>query len=168
MKRKNCDGFCLLEWLIVIVMLTTMSVMGVDRWQEIKQRIELENETLSLFAFIQQIQYNAIFENKIGTIRLVQDNKGWSFVADEVKIQPVHKNAAMYYRIANSVLASINVKNGEAFSFYGQHNTAEPGSIILQNKQGVTQIIVSTKGRLRYCSQNRTLSRIPACQKNRD
>lgn len=168
MKKKNCDGFCLLEWLIVIVMLTTMSVMGIDRWQEIKQRIELENETLSLFAFIQRIQSNAIFENKIGTVRLVHDDKGWFFVADEIKVRSVHKNVAAYYRIASSVLVSVKVKNGETFSFYGQQNTANPGSIILQNKQGVTQIIVSSKGRLRCCSQNKTLSRIPACQKNRD
>lgn len=163
MKKKNCDGFCLLEWLIVIVMLTTMSVMGIDRWQEIKQRIELENETLLLFAFVERIQSAAIFENSIAAIRLVQDNKGWSFVANKVKIESVHKNVAAYYRMAGSVLASVKVKNGDVFNFYGQQNTADSGSIILQNKQGVTQIIVSSKGRLRYCSQNRTLSRIPSC-----
>ena len=162
-KLKTCSGFCLMELLVVMVIISSLGLVSLNKWKGIKHRIELEHETLSLFAYIQQVQSEAIWGNKTVKVQLIEKENGKYFRTKEKKIDAACRQIKTHYKIGYSTHISMQFMHKASFTFYGKHNTTEPGTIVLRIHGRCTHIVISNRGRLRYCSKKGMLLRIPAC-----
>lgn len=161
---KNCQGFTLIELAIAMAILAIISTTGVSYWQNIKQRSELKATTLLLAKFMQQLYAQANWQNKAMIVWLIKKDQSWCMVATEAPIFPTDCHLAMlsFTPLSPSVQA-IGLTEEKPIVFYGKRGMAQAGTIQLSNNQGIAKIIVSWRGRIRYCSQNIFFMGIPQC-----
>ncbi|WP_392566973.1 GspH/FimT family pseudopilin [Utexia brackfieldae] len=161
---KNSLGFTFIELLIALLILGLLSSVGLDQWSILKQRNALASATLSLFAFIQQAQSEANWQNRNVTIFLFEQDNAWCLSVDYQETRPdsCFKGNRYFFSPASTVRLS-HFNDTAMLTFYGKRANAQPGTLILENSQGRTHIIISGRGRLRYCSETRGISGIPIC-----
>ncbi|ELI8305817.1 prepilin peptidase-dependent protein, partial [Yersinia enterocolitica] len=60
---------------------------------------------------------------------------------------------------------SITISLNKEIGFYGIRNTAQAGNIMLSNPAGHIRLIISSRGRIRLCSEGQSIAGIHLCQK---
>jgi prepilin peptidase dependent protein A len=161
---KNCQGFTLIELVIAMAMLAIVSTTGISYWQNIKQRSELKATTLLLARFMHQVYAEANWRNKTMIVWIIKKDQSWCVVTSDDHILPTDCDLAIlsFTPISFSVQAT-GLTEENPIVFYGKRGMAQAGTIQLNNNQGIAKIIVSWRGRIRYCSQNIFLMGIPQC-----
>ncbi|MCO6524431.1 MAG: prepilin-type N-terminal cleavage/methylation domain-containing protein [Candidatus Schmidhempelia sp.] len=163
-SSRHSQGFTLIELVVAMGVFAIISTTGITYWQNIKQRTELKTTTLLLSRFIYQIAAEANWQNKNMTVWLIKQELSWCIKATEDNFPPSDCDlASLSFRPMSSSVQATGLTEENPILFYGKRGMAQAGTIQLSNNQGITKIIVSWRGRIRYCSQNIFLMGIPQC-----
>ncbi|QIQ21713.1 prepilin-type N-terminal cleavage/methylation domain-containing protein [Zophobihabitans entericus] len=161
---KIAQGFSLLELLFVISVIGVLSAIGLHGWQTIQQRAQLSSATMQLLAFIKEVQDDANWRNQTNTLHLFIGSKftPWCLAVTE-ESRPVSCDTRLRFIQPDPSVEITGFTEISTLAFYGKREMAQTGTIRLENSLGQTRVIVSTRGRIRYCAYNFYLSGFPKC-----
>lgn len=159
----DSSGFSLLELLMVIFISTMLVVYGINSWNDTKYRTELVNTTYELMAFLNEVKLDADIHNINYSIYLFQNNiTNWCLAVSSEERPMSCQTKYTFVPRANQI--SINEFTLlPILTFYGRRSKAQATTIYLKNQIGESRIIVSSQGRIRYCSYHTYLAGLPRC-----
>lgn len=156
-------GFSLFELLIVVVISSVMFTIAIVNWREFQLRSELTNTTLALVTFLNQVKSNANFQNRNNAIYIIkEEDQPWRLIVIDNE-QNDHDQIFFQFINPNNQVEILNKNNDLLSIFHGRRCMAQPETIKLKNDIGESRIIISTRGRIRYCAYAMQLSGFPKC-----
>lgn len=159
----NSMGFSLLELLVVIVIGAIIASIGIGGWQDIRLRNELSNTTLQLIRFFNEIKVDANSHNINHTIHLINSfPSSWCLAVTPIA-RPTDCQTSFRFIPNTQNIDILGLKIDSTLAFYGRRSTAQSGTVRLKNAIGESRIIISTRGRIRYCSYQTYLAGFPKC-----
>lgn len=157
------NGYSLLELLIVIAISSIMVMMTITNWHDMRLQNELANGTLELVTFFNQVKSDANIFNRNNAIYIAYKNQQeWQLiVVDNEQADYTHPYFKFIGKTQHVDIVEVNVE--PILIFHGRRSMAQPATIKLKNALGESRIIVSTRGRIRFCSMNVYLAGFPKC-----
>ncbi|EPP1033218.1 prepilin peptidase-dependent protein [Cronobacter turicensis] len=148
MKRKQ-QGYSLIEVMVVLVIVISMSAAGVYGWQRWQNQQRLWQTAQQTRDFLEQLREDANWRNADHKLRLQRGPEGWYLGTQTNDEQACRKGAKDQFSPPWSEVEIGEMTPGLAF--FGLRNTAWPGHIILKSQAGEWRIIISVWGRIRLC-----------------
>lgn len=163
--NRQSQGFTLLELLVVLTIVALMAGGGLHSWIQYQQAIRLEQSAQQLLDFLSRVQANAYWKNETRTVKLLSQGAQWCMVAgqdDKLAENVCRENHPGQFvrRTQDIVLTKFT---SDIFTFFGLRNAAQAGHISLSNSAGQVRLIISVRGRIRLCSESKTVLAIPLC-----
>lgn len=153
-------GVSLLEMLLLLMLLASLSIYAVEHYQQQLARLQLEQAARQLLMFLQRQQQKAFIENRQILLWAIEGERGC------VGIQP-HRHPGCREALAQFVVLYpdiiLKAQLKETAGFYGLRNSAQAGHIELHNRIGEIKAIWSAQGRIRLCAQPHRVLSIPPC-----
>ncbi|MEA1064120.1 prepilin peptidase-dependent protein [Apirhabdus apintestini] len=151
--NQTKQGFTLIELVLVMGIVASLSVGGLYGWRHWQQQQRLQQNALLLRAWLQQIRDEANATNRDFHIRLTQQNKQWALTACANSGAACSPQSRHIWR---PTVPDIWLE-GDASNihFYGLRNTAWAGHLSLGNAGGRWRIIISSWGRIRLCLEGK-------------
>lgn len=158
----NLDGFSLLELLIVMIITTILSSIGISSWRDMQNRNQLSVVTQGVIEFLNKIRLDANFYNENYHIYFIQqDAENWCLATNNLVLNPCQTTLSFIPKYKQIKLIGLSAQ--PAIIFYGRRSTAKAVTIRLQNRIGESRIIISVPGRIRYCSYRTYLTGFAKC-----
>lgn len=155
-------GYSLLELMLVLVIIGILTQSGLQHWQSLKLTEELVATTEQLYAFIVQVKQKANWQNRTFHISIEHQASSWTVLSSRQSRDPLTALSDIFYQPYPSVQL-LALPDRSQLAFYGQQNSAQPNSLTLKSAGGITRIIISNQGRIRYCRVTGSLSGIVEC-----
>ncbi|WP_279083969.1 prepilin-type N-terminal cleavage/methylation domain-containing protein [Gilliamella apis] len=155
------SGFSLLELLFVISISAILAAIGVQHWQELQLRNELATTTKQLAYFLEEAQARAYNTNE--NYHVYYFFQPWCLSISKGEKPPTCEEGTTYFMKPNNSVELSDLTDKKAISFWGRKNMAQTGTIELHNAIGTTKIIISYRGRIRFCKKNSYLPGLPRC-----
>lgn len=160
MKQKQQNGYSILELLIAMVIMVLIILPSINGWLHYQQRIKLANVSHVLLAFFIQVQLQANRYNHVYVLNYYEQN-GNGYIEASLN-DPLKNNTVKFIQSLSPGVVE-GFQPNSPIIFYGKRNMAAAGTITIKNRAGKIKFIVSTKGRIRRCSEQGTFSGIVAC-----
>lgn len=154
-------GFSLLELLIVICISAICAAIGMQQWKEIQLRNELVSTTHQLAYFLNEVQVKANTENKNYSLHLFLSP--WCLTITSGEPPTSCQNGLLQFIKSNNSVEIKLLNEQKIITFWGRRNMAQTGSFELSNAIGTTRVLISFRGRIRFCRINSYLPSLPAC-----
>ncbi|EGY28191.1 hypothetical protein Rin_00018990 [Candidatus Regiella insecticola 5.15] len=155
-------GISLIELMLVIFLASLMAIWGGKNWYRYQQRERLVMSAQQLLSFLTQIKADADWSNRTISLWIHQANGSCVGSGSMKKISCEEKDNKVYTPAYNDILLNTFAQN--EMGFYGRRNTAQPGHFILSNSAGRIRLVISNRGRMRLCSENKSIAGITACR----
>ncbi|OCF99052.1 prepilin-type N-terminal cleavage/methylation domain-containing protein [Gilliamella apicola] len=155
------SGFSLLELLLVISISAILAAIGVQHWQELQLRNELTTTTKQLAYFLEEAQARAYNTNE--NYHVYYFFQPWCLSISKGEKPATCQEGTTYFMKPNNSVELSDLTDKKAISFWGRKNMAQTGTIELHNAIGTTKIIISYRGRIRFCKKNSYLPGLPRC-----
>jgi len=171
MCAKLDSGFTLLEFLVTMTVIGIMMTIGAPSLLNIITKHHLKGATETIYADLQLARMEAIKRNKnISLTFQATDTPSWCYamhddsdcdcnLENSCKIEG-KPSMVTYGKEFDDVSLKTNFKQNTT-SFNPIRGTSNSGSIILTMKQISSKMIVSSRGRIRVCSDE--LMDYPVC-----
>ena len=171
MHDEPCCGFTLLEFLVTLVVISIMVTIGIPSFHSMITKHRLKGATEAIYSDLQLARLEAIKRNKNITLSFHEgDNNNWCYaihngdtcdcnIAANCKLDD-HASKVTSGREYKDVTLVTNLRQNST-SFHPIRGTANNGSIILSASEKSSKVIVSTRGRIRICSDD--LMDYPGC-----
>lgn len=156
-------GFSLFELLIAITISAILTFSGVRGWRDYHLRNELSNTTFELIAFFNEVKMDANLHNINHSIHLFETNKTNWCLAVTPKDRPDTCQTKFHFSSSTTNVEIVGFSSKATFIFYGRRSMAQSMTIRLKNSIGESRIIISARGRIRYCSYQTFLAGYPLC-----
>lgn len=150
MKRMTMSGFTLLEMMMVIALVAVLSTGSWQGWQRWQQRQQLDDSARQVQRLLMRIRSDAWWHN---AARLIWFKPGEPWCLGSGPVPEICGTPARLRLLAPWSGVSVRSLTAD-IGFYGQMNTARPGSIVIANGSGIRRIIVSSRGRVRICQHS--------------
>lgn len=155
------QGFSLLELLIIIGISSILATVGVHHWKVIERRNELVSTTQQLANFLKEVQVKAYTENQ--NYKLFVFSSPWCLtITSEERPASCKQGELQFIKPNNSVEIS-GLTEKKLIYFWGRRNMAQSFSLELSNEIGKSKVIISYRGRIRFCLLNGYLPSLPPC-----
>ncbi|WP_409309704.1 prepilin peptidase-dependent protein [Pectobacterium sp. B1J-3] len=162
---REQQGFTLLEIIIVLAIVALLTGGGIHTWVDYQQALRLEQNAQQLLDFFNRVQANAYWHNQTRSARLIQQGERWCMVSDVERQKGDEmcreENNRQYVRMTKD--ASVAKATSNSFAFYGLRSTAQAGHMTLMSPAGKIRLVISARGRMRLCSEERPVLAIPLC-----
>lgn len=150
MKTKQ-RGFSLMEVMLVMIIVVTLSAGGIFGWQKWLQHQQLWITQQKIRSFLEQLRSDANWHNRNHLLVILRSEKKWclassTYVATYAGCEGNTRRALLQ---PHPDVDIVNMTAG--LGFYGQRNTAWPGHLALRSQAGEWNIIISVWGRIRAC-----------------
>lgn len=155
---KKQQGYTLIEMLVAMLIMVSLSATGLYGWQQWQQQQRLWQTACQLRDYLLQLREDANWRNRDHILTAVKEGSSWCLVSS-VAAQPscMPRSTLVFTPLWRDVsLAEIT----PSLAFYGLRNTAWAGHIRLKSGAGEWRVVVSPWGRIRLCERNET----DACQ----
>lgn len=170
MEERRVRGLTLIEMVLVLGLLATLALQPLLGWQQQRQRILLEQESLDLLAFLARAQRLAAFTGSTIAIRReVQDGAQVCLRADILGAngstdQARRQKTPLIFNPHNSTITQDSSAPDRLPIFRGLNGTALTSHLDLQSGPYQIRIFISGKGRLRRCSTRSNISTLGRCK----
>ena len=145
---KNEKGFTLIETLVAIALVLTLSAAGLHGWRSWQQQQQLWQTARQVRDYLVMLRNDAWRNNRDHVVAIRQNGPQWCLLT----VYPLGCEQRHPW-VLNPLWPGINVREiTPALGFYGLRDTAWAGRIHLQSPAGEWLIIVSSWGRIRMCS----------------
>lgn len=164
-NNRQPRGFTLLEILVVLTIVALLAGGGMQAWIGYQQALRLEQGAQQLLDFLNRVQANAYWHNQTRTAQLVRQRERWCMVSDaerQAENMLCREASGQQYVSPTQAITVANATSNR-FVFYGLRSTAQAGHITLMNPAGKLRLIISVRGRMRLCSEERQVLAIPLC-----
>ncbi|CNC62225.1 prepilin peptidase dependent protein A [Yersinia frederiksenii] len=165
-KRSNIlikqNGMTLIELLLVIALVGSMVTWGAQRWHHYQQRERLADSARQLLAFLTHLQAEANRSNYTALLWVQPDGQGCLSSGDKPVMSCSSLAGPIFTPPYPDVSISISLK--KEIGFFGVRNTAQAGNIILSSPAGRIRLVISSRGRMRLCSEEQSVVGIHLCQ----
>lgn len=153
----------MLELLIVIAIASSLAGGGLLAWSDYRRALRLEQGARQLLDFAGRIQAGAYWHNETRRMMLIRRDDGWCARggASSAATDCLADDGALFLPPSRDI--ELEQATDETFAFYGIRNTAQAGHITLRNPAGRVRLLISARGRLRLCGEERPLLGIPSC-----
>ncbi|WP_105744271.1 prepilin peptidase-dependent protein [Cronobacter dublinensis] len=148
MNRKQ-QGYSLIEVMVVLVIVISMSAAGVYGWQRWQQQQRLWQTAQQTRDFLEQLREDANWRNVDHKLWLQREPQGWCLGTQASGGQTCRKGTKNQFSPPWPEVDVSEMTPGLAF--FGLRNTAWPGHLILRNGACEWRIIISVWGRIRLC-----------------
>lgn len=144
-----------MEILLVIAIMAILSTSGFNGWQNYRQRVFLEQTSANLLAFLSQVQQRANWHNETYLLRQSTINGQYciSYIRD-VSNTGCFSDIGLTFIFPDSNFTLDITQSEIGLGFYGLRNTSGSGNIIISNDAGRVRLVLSSRGRLRRCSES--------------
>jgi len=154
------QGFTLLELMLVIGILSLLALGATARWQHYQQRLQLQGHSQQLWDFLLRAQAQANRYNQFAPIWFIE-GETWCLGVGTAPPNCTTPGTLQFSRSKQQVqLAAIT---GIGMGFSGRRNQAISGHLVLANPAGRVRLVLSSRGRLRLCSEQQPLGGIAPC-----
>ena len=142
---KHNKAFTIIELMVVIVILGTVSYLPLNNINSLTEHILLRSEVKKLVSYLLQTRHWAVNNHQISGIRFNKSNQKYEIFTDTIS----KKN---YQLPPEITLKEVNLSFGNQAVEFQPTGTCLGGNIILSNQQGQSyQItIYGTTGRVRW------------------
>jgi len=149
MNREK--GYTLIETLLTMMLVLTLSASGLYGWQRWQQAQRLWQTASALRDYMMYLRSDANWHNADRRLRLNRTAERWCMVADDAVLTgcPANNPAVFRPRWAEVEISKMTPN----LAFYGLRNTAWTGSIMLSSAAGRWSVVVSGWGRVRLCEE---------------
>ncbi|WP_145590994.1 prepilin peptidase-dependent protein [Yersinia rochesterensis] len=159
LKKQN--GISLIELLLVIALAGIMAVWGTQNWHHYRQRERLADSARQLLAFLTHLQAKTNRSNSTAWLWIQQEGQGCLGSGDKPVMPCSPLDNSVFIPPYPDVSIAIPLK--KEMGFFGVRNTAQAGNIMLNNPAGRIRLIISSRGRMRLCSDEQSISGIHLC-----
>lgn len=155
--RTQQQGVSLLEMMLVMLVIISLSVSSGYGWQRWHQQQRLLQTVRQTRQFLERVRDDANWHNRNHYLWLAQGERGWCLgSADEEEDMyadtAAHRCDGYASWQFNAPFSEVQVTEmGQKLAFYGMRNSAWPGHITLQSPAGSWKVIISNQGRIRTC-----------------
>lgn len=154
-------GFSLIEVLVIICISTILAAIGIQQWKSLQLRNELIVTTQQLAYFLNEVEVMAYTHNDTYNLHLF--SSPWCLaVTKEERPNSCEQGLLKFNKPYDSVVIN-GLTDKKTISFWGRRNMAQTMSFQLKNDIGITKVIISFRGRIRFCSKNNFLAGLPQC-----
>lgn len=171
MRNKFLFGFTLLEFLVAITVISIMVTIGIPSFLDMISKYHLKGATETVYSDLQLARMEAIKRNKNISLSFQTSNTDkWCYAMHDGNICDcnVSSHCKMNDKTTMVTLGQqfndVNLKTNfqlNSISFSPIRGTSNSGSITLTTNQKSSKLIVSSRGRIRACSDD--LMDYPAC-----
>jgi len=168
---KSRYGFTLLEFLVTMIVIGIMVTVGIPSFLDMITKHRLKGATESIYGDLQLTRMEAIKRNKnISLTFQTVDANNWCYAmhdgddCDCTKANNCTVDDQISMVTFSEEFKDIGIKTNfkqDSTSFNPVRGTSNSGSITLTTKQKSSKLIVSSRGRIRVCSDD--LMEYPAC-----
>ncbi|MFU2316092.1 prepilin-type N-terminal cleavage/methylation domain-containing protein [Rahnella sp. PCH160] len=157
-QRTGEQGMSLIEMMVVVVIVAMCALWGMHSWHGYRQALKLEQHAQRLRLFLYGVQTEANNYNRSAVLWAMSGCVGTG-------MRPADCNAAggKVFTVNDPDIELLDFSDNVT-GFYGLRNSAMPGHLTLKNTAGSLRLILSARGRLRLCSENKPLLGIASCQ----
>jgi prepilin peptidase dependent protein A len=154
------QGMTLIEVMIVLALVASMSLWSLHGWREYQQQLQLEQQAQRLRLYLTGLQSIAYSHNQTQLLWVIDGLSGCvgagkrpasCLVAEDRYFQTTAPNI------------SVRAYSEKIMGFYGLRNMAQGGHINVSNAAGTLRVVLSARGRLRLCSFGKPMSGFPKC-----
>lgn len=162
MKTKTLTaagaGFILAEWLIALTIVALTSAVGMRQLSLLLAHRQLVERAYQLREFLFQLRTEALLlhrswvlerEVSAGEARLVARNPATGAV----------RRPPFDWRVVHFTEISAGSPG-----FYGQHQGAMAGHLVLQNRAGQIRVVISARSRIRLCAEQHPVGKLSLCE----
>lgn len=158
---KKQKGISLIELLLVIALAGIMATWGAQNWHHYRQRERLADSARQLLAFLTHLQAKANRSNNTALLWVREDEQGCLGSGNKPAIACSSLKEDIFTPPYPDVSIAIPLK--KEIGFFGIRNTAQAGNIMLSNSAGRIRLIISSRGRIRLCSEEQSIAGIHIC-----
>jgi prepilin peptidase dependent protein A len=133
---------------------------GVSQWRHYQQALRLEQSAQQLLAFLTRLQADANWHNR-NALLWFRTGEDWCIGSGTVAVSCTAATAWVFKPSYPDV--QLQDFAPKEFGFYGLRNNALAGHILLANGAGHIRLVLSAKGRLRLCSEERVIRGVALC-----
>ncbi|EEQ11366.1 prepilin peptidase-dependent protein [Yersinia mollaretii] len=155
-------GISLIEVLLVIALVGVMATWGAQSWHHYRQREKLADSARQLLAYLTHLQVQ-VNRNNDTALLWIQKNRLGCLGSGNNPATPCSALAGNVFILPYPDV-TIAISLQKDVGFYGVRNTAQAGSILLNSPAGRIRLIISSRGRMRLCSEGQSISGIYVCQ----
>lgn len=145
--KKN-TGFTLMEMLVALSLIVTLSAAGLSGWRRWQQQQQLWQTARQVRDYLVVLRNDAWRTNRDHIVALRQDAKGWCLLKAGMPV--CQADNAWVLRPGWPDIQVIELT--PSLGFYGLRDTAWAGRVRLQSPAGEWLILVSAWGRIRMCN----------------
>ncbi|MEB6380259.1 prepilin peptidase-dependent protein [Leclercia adecarboxylata] len=145
---KKQTGFTLMEMLVAISLIMTLSAAGLYGWRSWQQQQQLWQTARQVRDYLVVLRNDAWRHNRDHVITLKQNGKGWCLLKTGLPECQADSAFVLIPQWSNISITELT----PALGFYGLRDTAWAGRIRLQSQAGEWLIIISSWGRIRMCN----------------
>lgn len=141
-----------MELMIIMIIVAILSMGGISSWQKGYNHQKLWQTAQQLSHFLIMIRNQSWWNNRNYLLILQSNDDGWCISAQHQDKYCAKENPLQFLPRYKEVKV-VEITRG--LGFYGIHNTAWPGHIILESKGEQWKVILSVWGRIRLCPLSR-------------
>lgn len=156
-------GISLIELLLVIALAGVMTLWGWQSWHHYWQREKLVDSARQLLAFLTHLQMEANRSNRTALLWAQPIGQGCLGSGNKPTIPCTTAQAGSLFIPPYPDIA-ITLSLQKDLGFYGIRNTAQAGHITLSSPAGRIRLVISSRGRLRLCSEKQSMAGIHLCR----
>lgn len=153
-------GMTLIELLAALLIVGMLTGWSVGQWRHHQQALRLEHSAQQLLAFLLRLQADANWRNRT-TMLWFKNGVPWCLGGGAPPPDCGSAGGSAFSPPYRDVLLS--AYTGKEIGFHGLRNTAQAGHIILSNGAGSLRLVLSARGRLRLCSEEKRVRGIALC-----
>jgi len=148
---KKQQGYTLIETLVAVMLVITLSAAGVHGWQGFQAHQRLWQTAWQVRDYLELLRDDANGHNRDHVISVTREGNGWCLISSVNNDAGCSARNPFAMKPLAADVALVNIT--PTLKFYGLRNTAWAGHILVRNTAGAWQIIVSKWGRIRMCQQ---------------
>lgn len=163
MKTRNAvgeQGMTLIEMMLVLALVAMMSFWSLDSWHGYRQRMQLVGQAQRLRLYLTLLQAQAWRYNQTYPLWVIAGPAGC--VGSGKRPTDCSHSKPETFRL-NYPGLFITDYSKHPMGFYGRRNMARAGHITLGNAAGRVRLVISSRGRLRWCSEERSIPGLALC-----
>ncbi|HGY3716764.1 TPA: prepilin peptidase-dependent protein [Citrobacter gillenii] len=149
---KKQQGYTLIETLVVMLIIVTLSASGLYGWQRWQQQQRLWQTASQVRDYLLQLREDANWHNRDHVIGVIREGTSWCLVSSAA--------AQNTCKPASTLVLTPRWDDVEmtdmtpSLAFFGLRNTAWAGHIGLKNAAGEWWVVISGWGRTRLCERD--------------
>lgn len=151
----------LIELMVVVVLVAICTLWGTQSWRGYQQALKLEQHAQRLRLYLYGVQSEANDYNLSAVLWVIGGNDGC--VGYGPRSTDCH-NATGKIFVMEEPDIELSGLADKSMGFYGLRNAALAGRLTLKNSAGSLRLVLSARGRLRICSEDKPLLGISLCQ----